>query len=83
MAVNTTGWNRVRYTLWAPVYDAIAGRLQGQRRRLIELLAPKAGARVLLVGAGTGLELEFLPPGLEIVATDLTPAMLEKLKAAR
>ena len=47
------------------------------------MLAPKAGARVLLVGAGTGLELEFLPPGLEIVATDLTPAMLEKLKAAR
>jgi phosphatidylethanolamine/phosphatidyl-N-methylethanolamine N-methyltransferase len=80
MPINTTGWNRARYTLWAPVYNAIAGQFKPQRRRAIAMLEPLPGARVLLVGAGTGLDLDFLPPGLEIVATDLTPAMIEKLE---
>ncbi len=80
MGINTTSWNRVRYTLWAPVYDGIAGHFQAQRRRVIEMLNPQPGTRVLLVGAGTGLDLDFLPPQLEIVATDLTPAMIEKLR---
>jgi ubiquinone/menaquinone biosynthesis C-methylase UbiE len=35
---------------------------------------------VLIVGAGTGLDLEFLPADCEIVATDLTPSMVERIK---
>ena len=38
------------------------------------------GESVLIIGAGTGLDLEFLPPGIEITAIDLTPNMLAKLE---
>lgn len=79
MPVNTLGWNRVRYTLLAPLYDSVAG-FRPQRRRSIELLAPRAGERILIDGCGTGTDLEFLPPGVEVVATDLTPAMVERTK---
>jgi ubiquinone/menaquinone biosynthesis C-methylase UbiE len=40
----------------------------------------RAGDRVLLVGAGTGLDLDFLPSNLDIVAIDVTPAMLDRLE---
>jgi ubiquinone/menaquinone biosynthesis C-methylase UbiE len=35
---------------------------------------------VLLIGAGTGLDLDFIPPASQITATDLTPAMVAKIK---
>ena len=38
------------------------------------------GDKVLIVGAGTGLDLEFLPNDCEIVATDITPSMIERIK---
>lgn len=79
MAVNTNAWNRVRYTLFAPLYDRVAG-FRAQRRRSLELLAPRAGERVLVVGAGTGLDLEWIPPGVEVTAVDLTPAMVERTR---
>lgn len=69
-------WNRIRYTLWSPGYDLVVGRLDGLRRRSIEGLELKAGERLLIVGAGTGLDLPLLPAGLTVLATDLTPAML-------
>jgi ubiquinone/menaquinone biosynthesis C-methylase UbiE len=74
-----TSWNRIRYTFWAPLYDLVVafGR---QRRRAIELLALQPGERVLLVGAGTGADLPLLPEGIETLATDLTPAMLERAR---
>jgi phosphatidylethanolamine/phosphatidyl-N-methylethanolamine N-methyltransferase len=75
--VNTLAWNRVRYTLFAPLYDLVAG-FGPQRRRSLELLAPKAGERVLIVGCGTGADLRFLPAGVDVVAVDLTPAMVER-----
>jgi phosphatidylethanolamine/phosphatidyl-N-methylethanolamine N-methyltransferase len=40
----------------------------------------KPGDRVLIVGAGTGLDLEFLPNDCEIMATDITPSMVERIK---
>jgi ubiquinone/menaquinone biosynthesis C-methylase UbiE len=78
--VNTNAWNRVRYTLLAPVYDRVAG-FRAQRRRSLELLAPRPGERVLVVGCGTGLDLEWIPRGVEVVAGDLTPAMVERTRA--
>jgi ubiquinone/menaquinone biosynthesis C-methylase UbiE len=78
--VNTNAWNRVRYTLLAPVYDAVAG-FRAQRRRSLELLALRPGERVLVVGCGTGLDLEWIPAGVETVAGDLTPAMVERTRA--
>ena len=72
-------WNRIRYTLWAPFYDLVVG-FGSQRRRSIELLSLQPGDRVLIVGAGTGADLPFLPPGVVGLATDLTPAMLERAR---
>ena len=81
MLANTNTWKRISYTLWAPIYDLIVTPLFNQRRqRSIQLLDLKPGERVLLVGAGTGLDLDFLPNGLAIVATDLTPAMIARLQ---
>lgn len=72
-------WNRLRYTLWAPFYDWVA-TFRGQRRRSIEVLALRPGERVLVVGAGTGADLPFIPQGVEVLATDLTPAMLARAR---
>jgi phosphatidylethanolamine/phosphatidyl-N-methylethanolamine N-methyltransferase len=79
MPINTLGWNRVRYTLLAPLYDRVAG-FRTQRRRSFELLAPRAGERILIDGCGTGADLDFLPPDVEVVATDLTPVMVERTR---
>lgn len=80
-------WNRLRYTLWAPVYDAVveAAGFSEARRRSIAQLNLRPDSRVLLVGAGTGLDLDYLPRGVEVAAIDVTPAMLNRLetRAAR
>jgi phosphatidylethanolamine/phosphatidyl-N-methylethanolamine N-methyltransferase len=81
MSVNTNRWNRIRYTLYAPFYDLIVRRLARGRRRAIELLGVRAGERVLIVGCGTGLDLELLPRDCAVTAVDLTPAMVEKTRA--
>ena len=77
--MNLTAWNRLRYTLWAPLYDFVA-RFGRQRRRSIALLGLQPGERVLLVGAGTGADLPLIPAGVEVLATDLTPAMLDRAR---
>ena len=75
-------WNRLRYTLWAPAYDAIAraGGFDAARRLSIDRLQLGPGDRVLLAGAGTGLDLEFLPAAVDVTAIDVTPAMLSQLE---
>ena len=75
-------WNRLRYTIWAPAYDSIA-RAAGfdtARRLSIDRLRLAAGDRVLIVGAGTGLDLDFLPSNVHLTAIDVTPAMLKQLE---
>jgi phosphatidylethanolamine/phosphatidyl-N-methylethanolamine N-methyltransferase len=81
MALNTNWWNRVRYSLYAPVYNQIVQVFNAPRQRSIELLALKAGERVLLVGAGTGIDLRFIPDGVMITAIDITPAMVTRIRA--
>lgn len=77
--VNTNAWNRLRYTIYAPFYDRIA-RFSRQRRRSIELLRLRPGERVLIMGAGPGADLAFLPEYVDVTATDLTPAMVERIR---
>jgi ubiquinone/menaquinone biosynthesis C-methylase UbiE len=74
-------WNRIRYTFWAPVYDLVAGAaaFADARRRSIDRLQLAPGSRVLVVGAGTGLDLEYLRADLDVTAIDVTPAMLDRL----
>jgi ubiquinone/menaquinone biosynthesis C-methylase UbiE len=74
-------WNRLRYTVWAPFYDALLGAVgfTNARRHSIERLGLKNGDHVLIVGAGTGLDLDFVPPSVAITAIDVTPAMLRRL----
>jgi phosphatidylethanolamine/phosphatidyl-N-methylethanolamine N-methyltransferase len=75
-------WNRVRYTVWAPAYDLIANAagFEAARRSSIERLRLAPGNRVLIVGAGTGLDLPHLPSNADVTAVDVTPAMLKRLE---
>ncbi|MCH4810721.1 class I SAM-dependent methyltransferase [Vreelandella neptunia] len=76
---NTTAWNRLRYTAYAPFYDAIVARIFRKPRRIaLGQVDWEPSMRVLLVGAGTGLDLPFLPHDIELHATDLAPAMVKR-----
>lgn len=81
MNPNTNTWNRLRYGLYAPFYDLVARHLDRGRKRSIALVALRPGERVLIVGAGTGLDFPHLPPGLNITAVDLSPAMITRAQA--
>jgi phosphatidylethanolamine/phosphatidyl-N-methylethanolamine N-methyltransferase len=74
-------WNRIRYRLYAPVYDLVVKPLAAGRRRAIERLDLESGDRVLCLGCGTGSDLEYLPPDVSVTAIDLTPAMLDRTRA--
>jgi ubiquinone/menaquinone biosynthesis C-methylase UbiE len=75
-------WNRLRYTVWAPAYDALvrAAGFDAARRLSIDRLRLAPNDRVLIVGAGTGLDLDFLPSDVHVTAIDVTPAMLKHLE---
>ncbi|CEP37663.1 MULTISPECIES: class I SAM-dependent methyltransferase [unclassified Halomonas] len=76
---NTTAWNRLRYTAYAPFYDAVAASAFRRPRRIaLGQVDWEPGMRVLLVGAGTGLDLPFLPHDIEVHATDIAPAMVKR-----
>lgn len=77
-------WNRARYDTYAPLYDTLLRRLafmERGRRRALEMAQLGAGERVLIVAAGTGLDLQLLPAGLELTAIDISPAMLARCAA--
>jgi SAM-dependent methyltransferase len=77
---DTDIWHRIIYTIWAPVYNILARGFRKRRRRSVESAGIEPGERVLLVGAGTGLDLDFIPRGAQITAIDITPAMLLLLR---
>jgi ubiquinone/menaquinone biosynthesis C-methylase UbiE len=81
MNPNTNTWNRLRYGVYAPFYDIVARRLDRGRKRSIELLNLQPDQRILIIGAGTGLDFPLLPSGLDVTAVDLSPAMIGKASA--
>lgn len=81
MKINTNTWNRIRYTLFMPGYDLLAKPFQKLRERSICLLFPQADDKVLILGAGTGLDLYYLRRCEDITAIDITPAMINRLKS--
>lgn len=81
MSLNTNTWNRLRYTLYLPVYDLIADRIfRKYRKRSVELLGAKPSEAILILGAGTGLDLPYLQGYTNLTAIDITPGMITKLK---
>jgi ubiquinone/menaquinone biosynthesis C-methylase UbiE len=71
-------WKRIRWDTYAPVYDLAAAPMEAGRERAIERLDPAPNDRILLLGCGTGLDLEHLPAGASITAVDRSPAMLRR-----
>ncbi len=80
MGFNTSTWNRIRYTFYQPFYDLVAVIFFPFRKQSIEELDLKSSDKILLLGAGTGLDLEFLNGHEHITAVDITPSMIQKLK---
>lgn len=83
MTIDTksTARTRARYQRIAPIYD----RMEGSAERRIHKLRPQlwslvCGPTVLEVGVGTGKNMPFYPPGMQMTAIDLTPGMLERAK---
>lgn len=77
--INWTHWNRGVYAVWAPFYDVLVRMLEEKRRYALQLASLNGGEKVLIIGAGTGLDLPYLPPDCEITAVDITPAMTKRL----
>lgn len=74
--------NRALYRLYAPIYDLFMQPLFGRaRQRALSRLALQAGERLLLAGAGTGLDLPLIPLGVQVTAVDLSPQMLQRARA--
>ena len=67
------------YSRWAPVYDILfdlpfhPGRLAAARAAGE---AAGDGGAILVIGVGTGLELELLPKNVRVVGIDISRAML-------
>lgn len=80
MRINTNSWNKIRYTLYSPAYDLIGKLLNKMRYKSIKRLGIENGDRVLIIGGGTGLDLNYIESNCSVVATDITPAMVEKMR---
>ncbi|PTX18718.1 phosphatidylethanolamine N-methyltransferase /phosphatidyl-N-methylethanolamine N-methyltransferase [Pontibacter mucosus] len=81
MSLNTNAWNRLRYSLYLPIYDSIADRIfRKYRKRSVQLLGGKPDDAILILGAGTGLDLPYLQGYTNLTAIDITPGMISKLK---
>jgi ubiquinone/menaquinone biosynthesis C-methylase UbiE len=76
----SNAWLRFRYSFWAPHYDRVT-KFPRERRRSIELLDPRPGERLVVLGCGTGADLPLIPLGVEVLAVDLTPAMIRQAMA--
>jgi ubiquinone/menaquinone biosynthesis C-methylase UbiE len=74
----TNRWNRLRYRLYAPIYGTVARPFERGRRRALERLDPQSGERILVLGCGTGMDLDYLPAEATETAVDLTPAMIHQ-----
>lgn len=80
MKINTNRWNILRYAVYEPFYDVIGNIFNPSRKRAIATLSPTTTDDILIVGAGTGIDLQFIQSYKSITATDLTPAMVKRMQ---
>ena len=72
---------KTSYRFIAPFYDAFLERASAEpRQRSLTMLEQQSPGRVLVNGAGTGLDFPFLPDRHDYVALDLTAAMLARAR---
>lgn len=71
-------WNKIRYSAMSCCYDRAMGHFGEVRNHAIEMLHINEHENVLIVGAGTGADLEFLPRVAHYQAIDITNAMLQQ-----
>ena len=76
--ISTNKWNKIRYTAYAPGYDILGTIFSKSREISIRELDIQKDDHVLIVGVGTGLDLEFITEDCRITATDITPAMIDR-----
>jgi len=68
---------QVAYKRYARNYNLIFGKIFEQgRRRVIERMNCQPGEKILDVGIGTGLSLNFYPEYATVVGVDISPHML-------
>ncbi len=79
--MNWTKWNRIRYSIYTPIYNVVKPLFDQARKTSIEQIDLKPQEKVLIVGGGTGLDIPHLPEDIQVVFTDLTPAMIHKAQA--
>ncbi len=77
-----TDRTRARYDRIAPFYDLMEMPME---RLLFSALRKRAwervvGPRVLEIGIGTGKNIPYYPPGLDVVGIDLSEKMLERAR---
>lgn len=69
------------YSAFSGVYDLIFGRWFHQSRAdALQLLNISGGEKILEVGVGTGLSLNFYPKNCQVTGIDFCEPMLEKAK---
>lgn len=75
--VTRATWDRA-----APTFDVMAG--YGPEKRWApfkrELFANMGGGEILFLAVGTGLDLQFFPPGKSITGIDISQRMLDKAR---
>ncbi|MEZ6125851.1 MAG: methyltransferase domain-containing protein [Planctomycetaceae bacterium] len=74
----SNGWNRRIYSWWAPIYDLLIRfhPVSRVRKSAFDLAELDSARTVLLVGAGTGVDLAFLDEQSLVIAVDLSSSML-------
>lgn len=74
-------WYRIRYALYAPIYVPLANLWTTKQRKVsIDQLLFKEQDKILVVGAGSGIDFKYLPKDVYIVAIDISKVMLSMAK---
>jgi phosphatidylethanolamine/phosphatidyl-N-methylethanolamine N-methyltransferase len=70
------------YQLWAPVYDVIYGGILEEARQAAAEAGESVGGRILEIGIGTGLSLDYYKAaGIQLYGIDICAKMLAVARA--